>query len=47
MRTVSAAKAKSEFTKLVNETGISHEPIQINGKKSNAVLLSFEDWKAI
>lgn len=47
MRTVSTAKAKSEFTKLVRETGVSHEPIQINGKKSNAVLLSFEDWKAI
>ena len=27
--------------------GQSHEPLQITGKRGNAVLLSEEDWRAI
>jgi PHD/YefM family antitoxin component YafN of YafNO toxin-antitoxin module len=27
--------------------GQSHEPVQITGKRSNAVLLSQDDWRAI
>lgn len=32
---------------LIDEVGESHEPVQINGKRGNAVLLSEADWKAI
>ena len=31
----------------MDETALSHQPIQINGKRSNAVLISEEDWNAI
>jgi PHD/YefM family antitoxin component YafN of YafNO toxin-antitoxin module len=32
---------------LIDELGQSHEPVQITGKRSNAVLLSEDDWRAI
>ena len=32
---------------LIDEAAESHEPIQITGKRSNAVLLSAEDWRSI
>lgn len=32
---------------LVDEAAASHEPIQITGKRNNAVLLSEEDWRSI
>ena len=33
--------------KLLDETAESHEPIQITGKRHNAILISEEDWQAI
>lgn len=33
--------------KLLDKTAESHEPIQITGKRHNAVLISEEDWRAI
>jgi len=33
--------------KLMDDAADSHEPIQITGKRSNAVLVSEEDWRAI
>jgi PHD/YefM family antitoxin component YafN of YafNO toxin-antitoxin module len=32
---------------LIDEVGDSHEPVQITGKRGNAVLLSESDWNAI
>ena len=32
---------------LIDEVGQSHEPVQINGKHGNAVLLLEGDWRAI
>lgn len=32
---------------MLDETAASHEPIQITGKRANAILLSEEDWRAI
>ena len=47
MKTLTATKAREELYKLLDEASSSHEPIQITGKRSNAVLISIEDWKAI
>lgn len=47
MKTINVTKARTELYKLLIETAESHEPIQITGKKNNAVLLSEEDWRAI
>ena len=47
MTTVSATEARKRLYTLIDEVGESHEPVQITGKRSNAVLLSEDDWRAI
>ena len=47
MTTVSATEARKRLYALIDEVGQSHEPVQITGKRSNAVLLSENDWRAI
>jgi antitoxin YefM len=47
MATLTASEARSRLYRLIDETAASHEPIFITGKRSNAVLVSEEDWRAI
>ena len=47
MTTLSASEARRRLYNLVDEVKESHAPIQIVGKRSSAVLVSEEDWKAI
>ncbi len=47
MKTISITKARSNLYQLVDETAHVHQPIQITGKRSNAILLSEGDWRAI
>lgn len=47
MTTLTASEARANLYRLVDETAQSHEPIVISGKRSNAVLVSEDDWKAI
>ena len=47
MQTLSASEARANLYRLIDQTAESHEPIVITGKRSNAVLLSSEDWTAI
>lgn len=47
MTTLSATQARSRLYKLLDFIAQSHEPIQITGKRHNAVLLSEEDWRSI
>jgi prevent-host-death family protein len=47
MTSVSATNARSNLYKLLDEAAASHEPIQITGKRSSAVLVSEEDWRGI
>jgi antitoxin YefM len=47
MTTIKATEARAKLYKLLDETAESHEPIQITGKRSNAVLISEEDWRSI
>jgi len=47
MKTISVTKARSNLFKLLDETSTRHEPIQITGKRFNAILVSEEDWRAI
>ena len=35
------------LNELINETVFSHKPVIIAGEKSNAVLLSEEDWESV
>ena len=45
--TISATQARKNLYSLIDEANESHQPIQITGKRSNAVLLSESDWRAI
>lgn len=47
MTTYNVTEARNNLYKLIDETANTHQPIIIKGKRSNAVLLSEEDWSAI
>lgn len=47
MTTLTASNARSKLYKLLDEATESHEPIQITGKRHNAVLISEDDWNAM
>ncbi len=47
MTTLTASRARQNLYKLLDRTAASHDPIQITGKRSNAVLIGEEDWRAI
>lgn len=47
MKTLTATQARKDIYRLLDETSETHKPIQITGKRSNAVLVSEEDWRAI
>ena len=47
MTTLTASKARESLYKLLDQTASSHHPVQITGKRSSAVLIGEEDWRAI
>lgn len=47
MTTLTASKARINLYKLLDETAASHDPVQITGKRANAILVSEEDWRSI
>ena len=47
MTIVTASKAHAGLNRLIDQTAESHQPVVISGKRSNAVLVSEEDWSAI
>ncbi|MCX5794501.1 MAG: type II toxin-antitoxin system Phd/YefM family antitoxin [Elusimicrobia bacterium] len=47
MTTMTASTARARLYKLLDQTAASHDPVQITGKRSSAVLVSEEDWRSI
>ncbi len=47
MATLTASEARTKLYRLIDEAAASHEPVLITGKRTNAVLVSEEDWRAI
>ena len=47
MTTLTATEARAKLYALLDKTASSHEPIQITGKRGNAVLISEGDWRSI
>jgi antitoxin YefM len=47
MTTLTATEARAKLYKLLDQAASSHEPVQITGKRGNAVLIAEEDWRAI
>jgi antitoxin YefM len=46
-KTLTASQARAQLYGLLDEASASHEPILITGKRSNAVLIAEEDWRAV
>jgi antitoxin YefM len=47
MTTLTATQARANLFKLMDQTALSHEPIQITGRRQNSVLVSEEDFRAM
>ena len=47
MQALTTSKARASLFRLIDEVAESRQPIMISGKRSSAVLLSAEDWRAI
>jgi antitoxin YefM len=45
--TISATEARKRLYALIDEVAESHEPVQITGKRGNAVLVGEDDWRAV
>ena len=47
MTTFTASEARAGLFRLIDQAALSHEPIQIKGRRNTAVLIDDEDWRAI
>jgi prevent-host-death family protein len=47
MTTITVTEARSNLYRLLDEVSENHQPILITGKRSNAILISEDDWRAI
>ncbi|HEV3273172.1 MAG TPA: type II toxin-antitoxin system Phd/YefM family antitoxin [Candidatus Methylacidiphilales bacterium] len=47
MTSLPVTQARSRLYQLLDEAAASHEPIQITGKRANAVLVTEDDWRSI
>ncbi len=47
MTVLNVTEARAKLYNLIDEAANTHQPILITGKRSNAVLISEEDWNAI
>ena len=47
MTTLTVSEARAKLYKLLDKIAESHEPIQITGKRHDAILINEEDWRAI
>ncbi len=47
MTSISATEARKRLYSLLDDVAASHEPIEITGRRSNAVLVSEDDWRAV
>jgi antitoxin YefM len=47
MNTITATEARKSLYRLLDEVSESHEPVQITGRRGNAVLVGEDDWRAL
>lgn len=47
MTSITATEARKQLYTLLDDVAESHHPVQITGKRSSAVLISEDDWRAI
>jgi antitoxin YefM len=47
MTILKASEARSNLYRLIDEAAEHHAPVQITGKRNNAVLVGEDDWRSI
>ena len=47
MTAISATEARKRLYQLLDEVSDSHQPVEITGPRSSAVLISDDDWRAV
>lgn len=47
MTILSVTEARKQLYKLIDHVTESHEPVQITGKRGNAVLVGEDDWRSM
>ncbi len=47
MISVTTTEARKSLYRLLDQVQESHEPVQITGRRGNAVLVSEDDWRAV
>lgn len=47
MKTITATSARNDLYRVIETAVTDHEPVQITGKRGNAVLVAETDWRAI
>jgi prevent-host-death family protein len=47
MTNITVTEARRNLYRLLDDISQSHEPVHIYGKRSNAVLVSEDDWRSI
>ena len=47
MKNLTATEARKGLYRLIDEVTVTSEPIQINGKRSSAILIARDDWEAL
>lgn len=47
MSSVNVTNARKDLYNLVQKVNLTHEPVEITGKGSNAIFVGEEDWKSI
>ncbi len=47
MGSINITSARKDLFRIVESVNQTHEPIEITGKKGNAILVGEEDWRSI
>lgn len=47
MKTITATEARKKLYRLLDEVGVTSDPVQITGRRTNAILISEDDWRAV
>ncbi len=47
MSSINITNARKDLYNLVQRVNSTHEPVEITGRESNAILIGEEDWRSI
>jgi prevent-host-death family protein len=47
VKSIPATRARESLYRLIDEVAETSEPVQITGRRADAVLVSADDWRAI